>query len=99
MPCQRRWNAWILNPWAWVFLNLRMVQALGNWGVFYRKTRFGCADAFVRCLGAGEFAISEVPETDWVAKVKRELQPVVAGQFFVYGSHDADKVPADANRC
>jgi ribosomal protein L11 methyltransferase len=25
--------------------------------------------------------------------VKRELQPVEAGRFFVYGSHDADRVP------
>ncbi|MFD1508740.1 50S ribosomal protein L11 methyltransferase [Lacimonas salitolerans] len=45
--------------------------------------------------GARPFAISELPETDWVAKVRRELVPVVAGRFFVYGSHDADKVPAD----
>lgn len=46
--------------------------------------------------GATHFVISELPETDWVAHVKRELAPVVAGRFFVYGSHDADKVPADA---
>jgi ribosomal protein L11 methyltransferase len=43
--------------------------------------------------GAKPFAISELPETDWVAAVKRELTPVAAGRFFVYGSHDADKVP------
>ncbi len=43
--------------------------------------------------GARPFVISEVPETDWVAHVKRELQPVEAGRFFVYGSHDADQVP------
>ena len=43
--------------------------------------------------GARDFVVSELPETDWVAKVKRELTPVVAGRFFVYGSHDADKVP------
>lgn len=42
---------------------------------------------------AKPFAVSELPETDWVAKVKRELAPVEAGRFFVYGSHDADKVP------
>ncbi|MBR9843844.1 MAG: 50S ribosomal protein L11 methyltransferase [Rhodobacteraceae bacterium] len=42
---------------------------------------------------AKPFVISELPETDWVAKVKRELAPVAAGRFFVYGSHDADKVP------
>ncbi len=47
-------------------------------------------------FGAAAFAISELPETDWVAKVRRELSPVVAGRFFVYGSHDADKVPGDA---
>lgn len=44
--------------------------------------------------GAADFAVSEVPETDWVAKVRRELRPVEAGRFFVHGSHDADKVPA-----
>jgi ribosomal protein L11 methyltransferase len=43
--------------------------------------------------GARPFAISEVPDVDWVAKVKRELSPVEAGRFFVYGSHDADLVP------
>ncbi|SCM67076.1 50S ribosomal protein L11 methyltransferase [Donghicola eburneus] len=42
---------------------------------------------------AQDFVVSELPETDWVAKVRRDLAPVVAGRFFVYGSHDADKVP------
>lgn len=45
-------------------------------------------------FGAKPFAISELPEIDWVAKVRRELSPVDAGRFFVFGSHDADKVPA-----
>ncbi|AHD10656.1 50S ribosomal protein L11 methyltransferase [Phaeobacter gallaeciensis] len=44
---------------------------------------------------AQPFVISELPETDWVAHVRRELAPVEAGRFFVYGSHDADKVPGD----
>lgn len=48
------------------------------------------AEAF----GAQPFALSELPEIDWVAKVRRELRPVEAGRFYVYGSHDADKVPA-----
>jgi len=43
--------------------------------------------------GARPFAVSELPEVDWVAKVRRDLSPVEAGRFFVYGSHDADKVP------
>ncbi|MCA0044017.1 50S ribosomal protein L11 methyltransferase [Celeribacter litoreus] len=42
---------------------------------------------------APDFVISELPETDWVAKVRRDLAPVEAGRFFVYGSHDADKLP------
>ncbi|MEI4232396.1 50S ribosomal protein L11 methyltransferase [Roseovarius sp. D22-M7] len=44
---------------------------------------------------AKPFVISELPETDWVSKVQRDLSPVEAGRFFVYGSHDADKVPDD----
>jgi ribosomal protein L11 methyltransferase len=46
--------------------------------------------------GARAFAVSALPEIDWVAKVRRELSPVVAGRFFVYGSHDADKLPEGA---
>ena len=48
-----------------------------------------------KMFDAQPFVISELPETDWVAHVRRELAPVEAGRFFVYGSHDADKVPAD----
>lgn len=44
-------------------------------------------------FGGTEFVVSELPETDWVAKVRRDLAPVEAGRFFVYGSHDANKVP------
>lgn len=47
-------------------------------------------------MGAKPFVVSELPETDWVAHVRRELAPVEAGRFFVYGSHDADKVPQGA---
>jgi ribosomal protein L11 methyltransferase len=44
-------------------------------------------------FGARPFTVSELPETDWVSKVRRELAPVEAGRFFLFGSHDADKVP------
>ncbi len=47
-------------------------------------------------FGAQPFVVSALPETDWVAHVRRELVPVEAGRFFVHGSHDADKVPKDA---
>lgn len=45
---------------------------------------------------APPFAVSELPEVDWVAHVRRELTPVEAGRFFVHGGHDADKVPEGA---
>lgn len=55
-------------------------------------------EAFLMMLatafGANDFVISEIPEVDWVAKVRRDLKPVVAGRFFLFGSHDKDKVPA-----
>ncbi|MEM9967669.1 MAG: 50S ribosomal protein L11 methyltransferase [Pseudomonadota bacterium] len=44
-------------------------------------------------MGSKPFAVSQLPEIDWVAHVRRELAPVRAGRFFVYGGHDADKVP------
>ena len=44
-------------------------------------------------FGAKAFAVSELPDVDWVAKVKRELAPIRAGRFYLYGSHDADSVP------
>ncbi len=42
---------------------------------------------------AAPFTVSELPETDWVAHVRRELKPVEAGRFFLHGAHDADKLP------
>ncbi len=53
-------------------------------------------DLLAAAYGASGFVVSELPETDWVAHVKRELAPVVAGRFFLHGSHDADKVPEGA---
>jgi|TARA_B110000908_G_scaffold160947_1_gene204674 ribosomal protein L11 methyltransferase len=70
----------------------------GLWevGGYFTERPDGTALALLAAaMGANEFAISELPETDWVAHVRRELSPVEVGRFFVYGSHDADKVPAD----
>ncbi len=50
-------------------------------------------DVLALAFDARPFALSELPEIDWVAHVRRELAPVEAGRFFVFGSHDADKVP------
>ena len=63
-------------------------------GVYFEEAPDDTELALMAAIyGAKPFAVSEVPETDWVAHVKRELQPVAAGRFFVYGSHDANRVP------
>lgn len=46
--------------------------------------------------GASGFIVSALPETDWVAHVRRELAPVEAGRFFVHGAHDAHRIPEGA---
>ncbi len=69
----------------------------GLWevGGYFIESPDGVAlDILAAAHGAKPFSISELPETDWVAHVKRELSPVEAGRFFVYGSHDAEKVPS-----
>lgn len=65
-------------------------------GYFIDKPDEGALALLAVVFSAKDFVVSEVPETDWVAHVRRELSPVQAGRFFVYGNHDADKVPADA---
>jgi ribosomal protein L11 methyltransferase len=69
----------------------------GLWEVgayFLEKPDMVMLEVIALAFGAKPFALSELPEIDWVAKVRRELSPVEAGRFFVFGSHDADKVPA-----
>lgn len=68
----------------------------GTWevGGYFLDAPDGVALALLAAAhGAAEFAVSEVPETDWVAHVRRELAPVEAGRFFVHGAHDAHLVP------
>lgn len=55
-------------------------------------------EVLATAFDAKAFTVSEIPEIDWVAKVRRELAPVEAGRFFVFGSHDADKVPQGEDR-
>jgi len=68
----------------------------GLWeiGGYFEQSPDAAALALLAAMfDAKPFVVSELPETDWVAHVRRELSPVQAGRFFVYGSHDADKVP------
>ncbi|WP_323765640.1 50S ribosomal protein L11 methyltransferase [Marinovum sp.] len=76
-----------------------MEDGSGLWeigGYFTEAPDAAALALLTAAFGAREFVVSELPETDWVAKVRRDLAPVEAGRFFVYGSHDADKVPEDA---
>jgi ribosomal protein L11 methyltransferase len=75
-----------------------MEDGSGLWevGGYFEDTPDDTALAVLSAaMGAKPFVVSQLPETDWVAHVRRELAPVEAGRFFVYGSHDADKVPDD----
>lgn len=62
-------------------------------GYFTETPDAGALALLAAAFDAKPFVVSELPETDWVAHVRRELAPVEAGRFFVYGSHDADKLP------
>ena len=71
----------------------------GRWevGLYFTERPDELALALMAAaLGADPFVLSELPEVDWVAHVRRELSPVEAGRFFVHGSHDADRVPEGA---
>ncbi len=73
-----------------------MEDGSGLWevgGYFEESPDEAALAVLAAAMGAKPFTVSELPETDWVAHVRRELSPVEAGRFFVYGSHDADKVP------
>lgn len=66
-------------------------------GVYFTEAPDEVALALLAAAhGAQPFVVSELPEVDWVAHVRRELSSVEAGRFFVHGSHDADKVPEGA---
>lgn len=68
----------------------------GRWevGAYFHEEPDGVIlEVLATAHGANSFVVSEVPEADWVAHVQRELHPVDAGRFFVYGSHDRGRVP------
>jgi len=76
--------------------NFEMEDGSGLWeiGAYFEAAPDAVAlDLLAAAHGARPFTVSELPETDWVAKVQRELSPVTAGRFHVHGSHDADSVP------
>jgi len=59
---------------------------------FTEKPDIAGLDLLAALHGARPFAVSKVPDRDWVAQVRRELTPVEAGRFVVYGSHDRARI-------
>jgi ribosomal protein L11 methyltransferase len=45
-----------------------------------------------RLHDAADFTLARIDDRDWVAQVRAELTPVVAGRFVVYGSHDRERI-------
>ena len=41
------------------------------------------------------FLVSKVVNKDWISQVQRDLKPVRAGRFVIFGDHDKDKVGAN----
>jgi len=70
----------------------------GRWevGAYFETAPDGIVLALLAAAwGAAPFAVAELPETDWIAKVRRELHPIDTGRFWLHGSHDAGTVPPD----
>lgn len=70
-------------------------DGLGRWevgGYFTEKPDIAGLALLTTLHGAAPFVVSRVEDRDWVAQVRRELHPVDAGRFTVYGAHDAHRV-------
>lgn len=71
----------------------------GRWevgGYFLERPDEAALAVLAAAFGAADWAVSEVPDKDWVAEVKRDLTPVRAGRFVVHGGHDRHAVPFSA---
>jgi ribosomal protein L11 methyltransferase len=49
--------------------------------------------AFLSKLAGREIHVALLPDVDWIRLSQEGLPPVRAGRFFVYGAHDAGRVP------
>ncbi|MEL6197411.1 MAG: 50S ribosomal protein L11 methyltransferase, partial [Pseudomonadota bacterium] len=61
-------------------------------GYFTEKPDEAALALLAVMAGARPFAVSRLPDRDWVAQVRRELHPVQTGRFVVHGAHDAHRV-------
>lgn len=68
----------------------------GDWeigGYFVEKPDEAGLALLSTIHAAKDFVVSKLDDRDWVAQVRRELTPVEAGRFVVYGAHDAANIP------
>ena len=49
--------------------------------------------AYLSRVAGREITVAPLPDQDWIRLSQEGLPPVRAGRFFVYGAHDAGKVP------
>lgn len=63
-------------------------------GYFSERPDLAGLSVLAAMHGAADFAVSKLDDRDWVAQVRRELHPVHAGRFTVYGAHDSHRVGA-----
>jgi len=83
-----------LAPLALAVLEVEDGSGLWEVGAYYDEKPDPIAlDLLAAAHGARPFAVSKLEDRDWVAQVRRELTPVHAGRFIVYGSHDAERIP------
>lgn len=72
-------------------------DATGMWevGAHFDGRPDAAGLALIAALHAApDFAVAPLDDRDWVAQVRAELTPVVAGRFVVHGSHDRARIPA-----
>lgn len=68
----------------------------GQWevgGYFQGRPDIAGLDLLAAVHAAKPFAVSKLEDRDWVAQVRRELTPVEAGRFVLFGGHDRDVIP------
>ena len=72
-----------------------MEDGSGLWevGAYFEAAPPAASLALLEAAFDARIVVSEIPDTDWVAHVRRELSPVVAGRFVVHGAHDTDRLP------
>ena len=73
----------------------------GTWevgGYFIEQPNEIGLDLLAAMFDARPFAVTELEDRDWVAEVRRELTPVYAGRFVVFGAHDRKSIPSNLIR-